>query len=87
MEYLEEACESLQSIRFNNLKEWRDSFQGFCGGVSEEHLVDRVFQSLYLEDINRNEMPVMTFVEIISSLYKRIDETLERIVLGDEDVK
>jgi hypothetical protein len=58
------------------MESWRDNFVNFMSTQSEEHLVDKVFSNLYLEYVKRNEMTVMTFVEIFSSLFARIDVML-----------
>lgn len=84
-EYFLEALDSSQSLIYSRLELWSNNFQDlFHMKIEEEerekHLVDVVFEKIGLMAASRNEMTVMTFVQIISSLYQRVDKTLEKIV-------
>ncbi|PDZ94781.1 hypothetical protein CON36_31960 [Bacillus cereus] len=78
-EYLDTTLETnTTSLSKEQLKNWKETFARFIGENPEEHLVDRVFPHLFLQDGIRNEMPVMTFVTIIDNMFFRLDTQLER---------
>lgn len=57
---------------------WKNKFSSLGGKDSEDHLVDRVFPLIYLGDYTRNEFVFIVFREIISSLFIRADEAIEK---------
>lgn len=80
-EYLETTLNTSTTILDKEkLKEWHHSFLRFADGMNPEHLVDRVFPNLFLEEAKRNDMPVMTFVTIVDNMFFRLDTTIERAI-------
>lgn len=78
-EYLDTTVNTnTTSLNKEELKEWKNTFVEFINETPEEHLVDRIFPNLFLEEARRNEMPVMTFVTIIDNMFFRLDVQLER---------
>lgn len=80
-QYFEESLEAGKESEFPLLKLWRDDFEKFMKQKTGDHLVDNVFRLLKIENASRNDMPVMTFVEIISGLYERLDKAVQNVLI------
>lgn len=78
LEYFDETIEDGISLKNFDVVSFRDTFKVFITIPAEEHLVDVVFRNLYLDAVKRNEMPVMTFVQLVSSSFQRMDAMIEK---------
>lgn len=87
LEYFNETIEDGISIKDFDVVSFRETFKAFSSTFSEEHLVDVVFRNLYLETANRNEMPVMTFVQLVSSSFQRMDAMIEKNLEELQNIK
>lgn len=78
VEFLRDGIEQSQDEKKEKYKKWLATFESVSGDVSNNHLVDRVFPYLFLDDAIRNEYPFLTFSEIFSALFERLDEIIEQ---------
>lgn len=77
-EFLDDEQKNGSENRRSDYASWAKSFEKIGGEPNDSHLIDRVFPFLYLEQATRNEYPFLTFSEIFSSLFVRLDETIEK---------